>query len=77
MGFWGRITSCSENENPDPDIPLRLNMLLYPTAVRYARCQPLDPAIRDRFTQTSRQMEEADGSSFAAHLLEEVLQRPR
>ena len=34
-----------------------------------------DPAMRDRLARTSRQMQEADGPSFAAQLLEGVLQQ--
>ena len=36
-----------------------------------------DPAMRDRLARTSRHMQEADGPSFAARLLDEVLQRSR
>ena len=36
-----------------------------------------DAAMRERLARTSRQMEEADGPSFAAGLLEEVLQQSR
>ena len=32
-----------------------------------------DPAMRDCLARTSRQMQEADGPSFAARLLDEVL----
>ena len=36
-----------------------------------------DPGMRDRLARTSRQMQEADGSQFAARLLEGVLQQSR
>ena len=86
MGSWVRIISFSENESRTPDNATRVAETGHRLSLhRYdwsdedllAAVDRLirDPAAQDRLARTNRQMREVDGPSFAAQLLEGVLQR--